>query len=51
MEFLERGAYYSVMSILSVYLILSPETGGLGFTKEQAGAVLGIIPLCSIFCP
>ncbi|HON54593.1 MAG TPA: MFS transporter [Bacteroidales bacterium] len=51
MEFLERGAYYSVMSILSVYLILSPETGGLGFTKEQAGAVLGIIPPLLYFLP
>jgi dipeptide/tripeptide permease len=51
MEFLERGAYYSVMSILSVYLILSPETGGLGFTKEQAGAVLGIVPPLLYFLP
>ncbi len=44
MEFFERGSYYSVMSILSVYLILSPDAGGLGFSKEQAGSVLGIIP-------
>lgn len=44
MEFFERGSYYSVMSILSVYLILSPDSGGLGFSKEQAGSVLGIIP-------
>jgi len=51
MEFLERGSYYSVMSILSVYLILSPETGGLGFSKEQAGAVLGTIPPLLYFLP
>lgn len=44
MEFFERGSYYSVMSVLSVYLILSPDSGGLGFSKEQAGSVLGIIP-------
>ncbi|MCK9304239.1 MAG: MFS transporter [Bacteroidales bacterium] len=51
MEFLERGAYYGVMSILSVYLILSPDTGGLGFSKEQAGAVLGIITPMLYFLP
>ena len=44
MEFLERGSYYGVMSVLSVFLILGHESGGLGFTKEQAGAVLGTIP-------
>lgn len=44
MEFLERGSYYGVMSVLSVYLILGIESGGLGFSKEQAGAILGVIP-------
>jgi len=51
MEFLERGSYYGVMSVLSVYLILAPEEGGLGFSKEQAGAVLGIIPPMLYFLP
>lgn len=51
MEFLERGSYYGVMSILSVYLILTPDLGGLGFSKEQAGAVLGIIPPMLYFLP
>ncbi len=51
MEFLERGSYYGVMSILSVYLILAPDAGGLGFSKEQAGAVLGIIPPMLYFLP
>lgn len=51
MEFLERGSYYGVMSILSVYLILAPDLGGLGFSKEQAGAVLGIIPPMLYFLP
>ncbi len=51
MEFLERGSYYGVMSILSVYLILNGEQGGLSFTKEQAGAVLGIIPPLLYFLP
>ncbi|MBP6454634.1 MAG: MFS transporter, partial [Bacteroidales bacterium] len=44
MEFLERGAYYGVMSVLGVFLILTPLEGGLGFSKEQAGAILGTIP-------
>ncbi|MDD3273724.1 MAG: MFS transporter [Bacteroidales bacterium] len=44
MEFLERGAYYGVMSVLGVFLILEPIEGGLGFTKSQAGAILGTIP-------
>jgi proton-dependent oligopeptide transporter, POT family len=44
MEFLERGSYYGVMSVLSVFLILETEIGGLGFSKEQAGAILGTIP-------
>ncbi len=44
MEFLERGSYYGVMSVLSVFLILETGAGGLGFGKEQAGAILGTIP-------
>jgi dipeptide/tripeptide permease len=37
-EFVERGAYYGVMSILSVYL-----TDLLGFTKTEVGAIKGTI--------
>ncbi len=44
MEFLERGSYYGMMSVLSVFLILGGSEGGLGFSKEQAGAILGTIP-------
>ncbi len=44
MEFLERGAYYGVMSVLGVFLILDPFEGGLGLTKGQAGTILGTIP-------
>jgi len=51
MEFLERGAYYGVMSVLSVYLILGLGEGGLGFSKEQAGAILGTIPPLLYFLP
>jgi len=51
MEFFERGSYYGMMSILSVFLILSNTKGGLGFSKEQAGAILGTIPPLLYFLP
>ena len=43
MEFFERGAYYSVLSVLSTFLVLSQTDGGLGFSKEATGAILGTI--------
>jgi dipeptide/tripeptide permease len=46
MEFFERGSYYGVMSVLSVYLVLSPTEGGLGFSKESVGGIKStIVPL------
>ena len=51
MEFFERGAYYGVLSILSVYLVLSPGQGGLGFSREAAGAIMGTIPPLLYFLP
>ena len=41
MEFFERGAYYGVLSVLSVYLVLSGNEGGLGFSKAQARSKVG----------
>lgn len=43
MEFFERGSYYGVMSVLSIYLILSPGEGGLGFSKEGVGLIMSTI--------
>lgn len=43
MEFFERGSYYGVMSILSVYLVLSTADGGLGFSKESVGVIKSVI--------
>ena len=51
MEFFERGAYYGVLSILSVYLVISGEEGGLGFTKAQAGTIMGTIQPLLYFLP
>lgn len=43
MEFFERGSYYGVMSVLSVYLILNSNEGGLGFSKESVGLIKSVI--------
>ena len=51
MEFFERGAYYGVFSGLSVFLVVSQTDGGLGFSKEAAGAILGTIPPLLYFLP
>lgn len=42
MEFFERGSYYGVMSVLSVYLTTSVDRGGLGISFEQAGLISSI---------
>lgn len=43
MEFFERGSYYGVMSVLSVYLVMSIDNGGLGFSKESVGVIKSTI--------
>lgn len=43
MEFFERGSYYGVMSVLSVYLVLNVNEGGLGFSKESVGVIKSVI--------
>lgn len=43
MEFFERGSYYGVMSVLSVYLVLDTAQGGLGFSKESVGVIKSTI--------
>jgi proton-dependent oligopeptide transporter, POT family len=42
-EFMERGSYYGLMSVLSVYLVLAPEQGGCGFSKMSVGWIKGTI--------
>jgi POT family proton-dependent oligopeptide transporter len=51
MEFFERGSYYGVMSVLSVYLVLSRNEGGLGFSKESVGAIKSTITPLLYFLP
>lgn len=45
-EFFERGAYYGMMSFLSVYL-----TENLSFGKESVGAIKGVIQPLLYFLP
>ncbi len=45
-EFFERGAYYGMMSVLSVYL-----TDRLGFSKESVGVIKGTIQPLLYFLP
>jgi proton-dependent oligopeptide transporter, POT family len=51
MEFFERGSYYGVMSVLSVYLVLSRNEGGLGFSKEGVGLIKSTITPLLYFLP
>lgn len=46
MEFFERGSYYGMMSILSVYM-----TEKLGFDKESVGLIKGTIQPILYFLP
>lgn len=51
MEFFERGSYYGVMSILSVYLVMNVGEGGLGFSKESVGVIKSTITPLLYFLP
>jgi len=51
MEFFERGSYYGVMSVLSVYLVLSKDKGGLDFSKESVGVIKSTITPLLYFLP
>jgi proton-dependent oligopeptide transporter, POT family len=51
MEFFERGSYYGVMSVLSVYLVMSKTDGGLGFSKEGVGTIKSVITPLLYFLP
>lgn len=51
MEFFERGSYYGVMSVLSVYLVMSKNEGGMGFSKESVGLIKSVITPLLYFLP
>ena len=43
MELFERGAYYGLNSVLAGYLTLSVVEGGLGFSTQSTGFLLGLV--------
>jgi POT family proton-dependent oligopeptide transporter len=43
MELFERAAYYGLNSVLAGYLTLSVAEGGLGFSIESVGFLLGLV--------
>ena len=51
MEFFERGSYYGVASVLSVYLVMSVADGGLGFSKESVGLMNSVTRPLLYFLP
>jgi len=51
MEFFERGSYYGVMSVLSVFLVMSVAEGGLGFSKESVGIMNSVTRPLLYFLP
>lgn len=51
MEFFERGSYYGVMSVFSVYLVMDIAQGGKGFSKESVGIMKSITTPLLYFLP
>lgn len=51
MEFFERGAYYGLMSVLSVYLVMDTAIGGLGFSKMDVGIIKSVTTPLLYFLP
>lgn len=51
MEFVERGAYYGMMSVLAVYLAMTSSEGGLGLSKESVGVILSTFQPIVYFVP
>ncbi|MEZ5011502.1 MAG: hypothetical protein R2744_07900 [Bacteroidales bacterium] len=41
MELFERWAWYGFYNAFALYLTLSKESGALGFTQVQKGAIIG----------
>lgn len=51
MEIFERMAWYGFFALSSLYITGPVETGGLGFTSEQRGAIQAIIPFLLYLMP
>lgn len=43
MELFERWAWYGLFAVLAIYLTGSTDTGALGFSQSQKGAIMGVV--------
>lgn len=50
-ELFERFAWYGMFMVLALYLTNSPETGALGFSQSQKGALMGSVVGILYFLP
>lgn len=51
MEIFERMAWYGFFALSTLYITGPVETGGLGFTSEQRGAIQAVIPFLLYLMP
>jgi POT family proton-dependent oligopeptide transporter len=50
-ELFERWAWYGFYNVFALYLTLSKDTGALGFTQVQKGAIIGTGSMLLYFLP
>lgn len=50
-ELFERWAWYGFYNAFALYLTLSKDTGALGFTQVQKGAIIGAGSMLLYFLP
>ena len=50
MEIFERLSWYGWFTVMALYVTAPPETGGLGFSTETRGLLMGSSRFCSISC-
>ncbi len=51
LELFERWAYYGLFNLLALYLTNSPESGALGFSQIEKGAIMGTVNFILYFLP
>ncbi|MCP4601265.1 MAG: peptide MFS transporter [Proteobacteria bacterium] len=51
MEIFERLSWYGWFTVMALYVTAPPETGGLGFTTETRGMLMGVVPFFLYLMP
>jgi len=51
MEIFERLSWYGWFTVMALYVTAPPETGGLGFSTETRGNLMGIVPFFLYLMP